>query len=123
MVDTWAYPTAGMMLLIQFDTEDAKAPKLIELAIEGIENIATNGVNDEYVAKTKESMLKAFPEKHIKNSYWLDVMYENYSKNYDMDSEFEKCVNDVVNSKSIQKYAKEILKQGNRIKLVMNPEK
>lgn len=123
MVETKAYPTAGMVLLIQFDTEDAKAPKLIELAIEGIEDIAANGVNDEYVAKTKESMLKAFPEKHIKNSYWQDVMYDNYSRNYDKDTDFEKCVNEVVNSKSIQKYAKEILKQGNRIKLVMNPQK
>lgn len=123
MVQTWAYPTAGMMLLIQFDTEDAKAPKLIELAIKGLEDIAANGVIDEYVAKTKESMLKAFPENHIKNSYWLDVIYQNYSKNHDSDTNFEKCVNEVVNSKMIQKYAKNLLDQGNRIKIVMNPQK
>ena len=119
---TWANPKDGMFLLIQFDTEFAKAPKLIEIAISELEDIAANGVNEEYVAKTKENMLKAFPEKHIQNSYWLNTLYNNYSQDYNVDYNYENTVSKVVTSKEIQEYVKQMLKQGNRIKIVMNPK-
>lgn len=121
IVQSWAQPKEGMLLLVTFDTEYAKSGKLIDIAIQGVEDIAMSGVSEEYVAKARESMLKALPEKRIKNSYWMNALYNMYSMGHDVVTEYEECVKESVSSKEIQKYVKQILKQGNFIKLVMNP--
>lgn len=115
-------PKEQFILLINFDTEYAKSLKLIDLAIKGLNDIAENGVSEEYISKTKESLLKAFPEKQIRNNYWLDVMYKYFGRNYDVNTEYINTVNKYVNSANIQNMVKEILSQGNMIKVVMNPE-
>ena len=56
-------PKEEFMLLINFDTDVTKAAKLISLAKEGLKGIAQNGPNAEYLAKTKENLIKGFPDK------------------------------------------------------------
>lgn len=115
-------PNEDFVLLVTFDTELAKSEKLIQLAIDGFKDIAENGVSEEYVAKTKENFLKAFPEQHIRNGYWLEVLDKYYGQNYDCDTEFVSVVEKCVNSANIQRIAKEIIAQGNMIKFIMNPQ-
>ena len=106
----------------KFDTEVSKAPKLIELAKQGLENIAKNGPDAEYVTKAKENLLKAFPEKQINNSFWMGVMEEYYTKGEDTFTNYEKIVNEVVTPAHIQKIVKEILDQNNRLDIIMTPK-
>ncbi len=115
-------PVENFILLINFDTDFAKSEKLIQLAIDGLENIAANGVSEEYIAKTKENFAKAFPEKRIRNNYWNNILYRYFGQGQDQDTEYMAIVEKVVNAASIQEFVKDILSQGNMIRLVMNPQ-
>lgn len=121
MAEIAGEPKPEFTILINFDTDVAKAPKLIELAKEGLKGIAQNGPDAEYVTKAKENMIKAFPEKQINNSYWHNVIYNYYSHGRDNFSGYVEAVEKVATPESIQKLVKEILSQGNEYELVMNP--
>ncbi|MBO7305237.1 MAG: insulinase family protein, partial [Bacteroidales bacterium] len=114
-------PKEEFMLLINFDTDVTKAAKLISLAKEGLKGIAQNGPNAEYLAKTKENLIKGFPEKQINNSYWHSLVYNYYSYNRDNHTNYIETVNKVATVESIQKFVQEILSQGNELNLIMNP--
>lgn len=115
-------PKEQFLLFINFDTEFAKSKKLIELAKQGLADVAANGPNPEYVAKAKENIIKAFPEKQIQNSYWANIVYQYYSKGKDNYSNYLETVNKVVTPENIQKLMKQILDQNNRIDVIMNPK-
>lgn len=121
MAEVSGEPKPEFALLIIFDTEVAKAPKLIELAKQGLKDIAQNGPAAEYVTKARENMIKAFPEKQINNSYWHNLAYEYYSHGRDGHKGYIETVEKVATPESIQKFVQEILSQGNEFELVMNP--
>lgn len=114
-------PKPEFTLLVNFDTDVAKAPKLIELAKQGLKDIAQNGPSAEYVTKARENLIKAFPEKQINNSYWHNVAYEYYSHGRDNYSGYIEAVEKAATQESIQAFVKEMLSQGNEYELVMNP--
>ncbi len=110
------------LIYIQFDTDPAKAEKLIAKAIDGLKDIATNGVCQDYIDKTRETMLKSFPENQIKNGYWMGVINNWFGENYDVNTEYQKLVGELVNSDSIKAFAAKILDQNNFIKFTMVPK-
>ena len=114
-------PKEKFMLLISFDTDVAKAPKLIELAKSGLAAIAEQGPNVEYVTKARENMIKAFPEKQINNSYWHNIIYQYYSHGRDNWKNYIETVEKVATPEAIKAFVKELLSQGNELELVMNP--
>ena len=116
-------PKEELILLVVFDTEEAKAPKLIELAKSGLADMAVKGPNPEYVAKAKENLIKAFPERQISNSYWHNLAYQYYTNGSDNFTGYLDVVEKVATVESIQKLVQEILAQGNEFELVMNPAK
>jgi predicted Zn-dependent peptidase len=116
-------PKEEFAIMIIFDTDEAKAPKLIELAKQGLKDIAQNGPNAEYVTKARENMIKAFPEKQIHNSYWHNLAYQWYSHGRNNFNNYVETVEKVATPESIQKLVQEILSQGNEYELVMNPQK
>ena len=114
-------PEEEFMMLVMFDTDVAKAPKLVELAKSGLADIAKNGPDAEYVAKAKENMVKAFPEKQINNGYWHNVIQQYYSYGRDNYSTYLQELEKVATVESLQKFVQEILAQGNEFELVMVP--
>ena len=114
-------PNGKYLLLVVFDTDVAKAPKLIELAKSGLADIAKNGPNAEYVAKSKENLVKAFPEKQINNSYWHNMLYQYYSLERDNYTGYLEAVEKAGTPETIQKFVQEILSSGNVLELLMNP--
>lgn len=114
-------PLNEVLLLIKFDTEVAKAEKLISLAKDGLKGIAENGPNAEYLTKTKENLIKAFPEKLINNYYWQNLIYVYYSKGMDTHTKYLETVEKLATPETIKEFVKEILNQGNEINLIMNP--
>lgn len=121
MAEIAGEPKPEFTILVNFDTDVAKAPKLIGLAKEGLKGIAQNGPDAEYVAKAKENMIKAFPEKQINNSYWHNVIYQYYSHGRDNFNGYVEAVEKAATPESIQKFVKQMLSQGNEFELVMNP--
>ncbi len=114
-------PKEEFVMMIIFDTDVAKASKLIDLAKQGLKDIAQNGPDAEYVAKARENMLKAFPESQINNNYWHNVNYQLYSFGRDNFTGYVEAVEKVATPESIQNFVKEILSQNNEFELVMNP--
>ena len=108
--------------LIKEHYDPAKAEKLISIAKDGLADIVKNGVAQEYVSKAKESFLKSFPERQISNGYWMSVIYNYYGLDKDINSEYVETVEKCVTSKNIQKLLKKMIKQGNMVKIVMNPK-
>jgi zinc protease len=123
MAEVGGEPKPEFAVMIIFDTDETKAPKLIELAKQGLKDIAQNGPNVEYVTKARENMIKAFPERQIHNSYWHNVAYQWYSHGRNNFNNYIETVEKVATPESIQKFVQEILSQGNEFELVMNPAK
>lgn len=116
-----AEPKAKFDLQITFDTNPEKAPKLIQLAEDGINNLAKNGPSEEQLAKAKENFLKNITEKRIQNSYWRKCIIEKDLYNVDNDVNYVKLV-ESLNTESIKQFVQSMVEQGNFIKLVMSPK-
>ena len=115
-------PSQKFSMSINFDTDPAKADKLISIAEAGLADIVKNGVSEDYITKTRESFIKSFPEKQISNGYWMNVIYCYYGLDRDINSGYVETVEKCVTSKNIQKMLKKMLKQGNMAKIIMNPQ-
>ena len=87
----------------------------------GMEEIAAKGPSAEYFNKTKENLIKAFPEKLISNSYWNNIVKDYYINNYDANTNYIETVKTVLTKENIMKIAKSVI-SGNEVKVIMNPE-
>ena len=108
------------ILAMIFDTDYAKSLKLIKLAKDGLKNIAVEGPNEEYLAKTKENLLKNFPENQIQNGYWESVLNSYYVEGVDNFTTYTDVVNSV-NAQTIKALVEKILSAGNETDVIMNP--
>lgn len=108
------------ILVIVFDTDYAKSQKLIQLAKDGLKEIAEQGPNAEYLAKTKENLLKNFPENQIQNSYWESLLNNYYVEGVDKFTTYTEVVNSI-DGETIKNLVKDILNSGNEIDIIMNP--
>ena len=121
-VDISDRPKDEVVMMINFDTDPAKAEKLIDIAIDGLNKIAEEGVSEEYISKAKENFLKSFPERQISNSYWMGIVSRYYTLGQDFYKDYVPTVEKCVTSENVQKFLKNLLSQGNMVKLVMNPQ-
>ncbi len=108
------------ILAMIFDTDYAKSLKLIKLAKDGLKNIAVEGPNEGYLAKTKENLLKNFPENQIQNGYWESVLNSYYVEGVDNFTTYTDVVNSV-NAQTIKALVEKILSAGNETDVIMNP--
>ena len=121
-VDLSDRPKDGVVLMINFDTDPAKAEKLISIAIDGLNKIVEEGVSAEYISKAKENFLKSFPERQISNSYWMGIVSRYYTLGQDFYKDYVPTIEKCVTSENVQKFLKNLLSQGNMVKVVMNPQ-
>lgn len=108
------------ILAMMFDTDYAKAQKLIKLAKDGLKEIAENGPNAEYLAKSKENLLKKYPENQIINGYWESVLNNYYVEGIDRFTTYKEVVNGI-DAQTIKNIVKDILGAGNETDIIMNP--
>lgn len=120
--DIMQLPKEEFYLLFSFDTDPAKAEKLVSIAMKGLKENAENGINPEYFDKAKKNLLKAFPEKQITNKYWLNVMNEYYMYGFDSHSAYMDTVEKCMTPENMQNFAKHLISQGNLIEVVMSPK-
>jgi Predicted Zn-dependent peptidases len=116
------YPIEEIYLGIVFDTEEAKSVKLIELAKQGFKDVAEKGPNPEYVNKAKENLIKSFPESQIRNGYWHNLIYQYYTNEMDNYTDYVKTVESIT-PETIKQFAADLINQGNRSDVIMNPKK
>ena len=116
-----AIPQNRGEMIIQFDTDPAKAEEMIKLAIRGVEDIAKNGPTEEQMVKVRENFLKNVSESRINNSYWSNNLRQYDLTGVDLDTEREAIINSLTAEK-VKNFVADLIGQGNLVKIVMNPE-
>ena len=106
------------MFQIYFDTDPAKREKMEQIVMAEIQKVAQEGPNPEHLAKVKEFLLKKHVENAKENGYWLRQLHEYYWYNLDMNSDYEKWVNELT-VEDVKNFTKALLDQGNIIEVTM----
>lgn len=103
-----------------FGLNPDKYQKSEELTIKALETLA-NSIPDSELSKMKEYMLKQIEENVKENSYWMSIIENNETEGLDSYTRYRDIVKNVT-VKDIQNFVKKILKQGNRVEVLMLPE-
>ena len=114
-------PVERAVIQISFDTNPEAAPKLIELAVKGLNDLAQNGPTAEQMSKAVENLKKNLPESRISNSYWMGAIDNWYEFGIDYDKEYEEALNSIT-VEDIKKVLQDILAQNNMVQIVSAPK-
>lgn len=117
-----AVPNEQYQLQIYFDTDPEKANELIPVIMDEIDKIAQNGPLAEDLNKVKEYLVKQHPDNLKKNNTWAGWIEEYYFRNTDAVTDYLKVVGQL-DAAAIKALAAKIVKDGNVIKVVMDPAK
>jgi zinc protease len=112
------YPKPEAIFQIYFDTDPAKREKMEQIVMSELQKVAQEGPNPEHLAKVKEYMLKQYTESIKENGYWLNQLHEYYFSNIDMNTNYEKLVNEMT-AEDVKNFTKALLDQGNIIEVTM----
>ncbi len=116
--DLSKFPKEEFTLQIVFQTDPAKKNNLMNIVFNEIDSIAKVGPSEKNLTKVKEYMLKKHNENLKENGYWLGNIDQYLYTGVDNNANYEALVNNVTLS-SIQKFAKSLFSQNNRIEVTM----
>ena len=128
---TYGVSTYGMMnserqdavVQIVYQTDPAKYEHLNGIINAQLEKMAQEGPTAEQMQKIKEYMLKKHADNQKENSYWMNNIKEVLYTGVDMTKDYEALVNGIT-AQDVAKFAADLLKQGNKLTVVMTvPEK
>ncbi len=123
-VGTYAHvakePIDKAVLLMQFDTDPAKQPRLMEIIHEEVNTIVNNGPLADDVQKDKEILLKSHKEDLEQNSWWLSAIVNFEKCGTNLVSDYENAVNAITGEK-VQAMLKQLVASGNVFEVVMLP--
>ena len=114
-------PEERVVIQISFDTNPEQAPKLRELAIKCLKELAENGPELEKFNMAIENFKKNIPETRISNSYWMSNISEYLDHGYDYDAEYEAAVNSVT-PEDVKAVLQAVLAQNNLIEITSAPK-
>ncbi len=103
---------------IYFDTDPTKREKMEQIVMSELQKVAQEGPRPEHLAKVKEFLLKKHIEDAKENSYWLGQLNNYYWYKTDMNTDYEKLVNDLT-VEDVKNFTKALLDQGNIIEITM----
>lgn len=114
------YPEGQTLLQIMFDTDPEKKEQLNEIILMQLNEIAANGPRESDFIKVKEYLNKNYAENLKENSYWVNILDQLYFYGEDMHTGYIDAVN-AMTPKDVQKFANELLSQGNLKTIIMVP--
>ena len=115
------YPKEEAIFQIVFDTDPTKREKMEQIVMTELQKVAQEGPRPEHLAKVKEFLLKKHIENNKENSYWLGQLDSYYWNNTDMNTDYEKLVNEMT-VEDVKNFTKALLDQGNIIEVTMTAE-
>lgn len=115
------FPEGQTFFQAYFDTDPAKREQMNKIVITELENIAKSGPREDDFKKTKDNILKRHAENLQENSYWLNTLDNYYFRGFNGETNYIETLNGITPAK-IQQFIKKLLKQGNRIEVVMESE-
>jgi zinc protease len=105
---------------IRFDTDPELSAKTLKMIGDEIDSIAKSGPTLTDLSKVKLNTIKQLKENEAENGWWLSIITHfqrdqiNYLKDYQKEVE-------QLDVQSIQNLAKELIKQGNCIQILLQP--
>ncbi|MEG0789757.1 MAG: insulinase family protein [Alistipes sp.] len=108
-------------LAISFDTNEAMADELCEIIMKEIQQIADNGPKSEDIEKIREYLAKSWKNSLEQNGSWLGYINNQTLYNLDFISNYERALTALTGA-DVQALAKQMLSDGNMVKVVMRPE-
>ncbi len=113
-------PVQGFNFIITFETDPAKADKLLGIVHSEIVKLIKNGPDNADLQKFKEYALKQRPEDMKENTWWNAQVQEYYINKLDYITGFEGKVK-ALDTKAVQDFAKKMLSQDNVVEVIMRP--
>jgi len=95
--------------------------ELVAVIHDEVKKIAENGPLAEDFNNSHSNMKSQFEQNLKENSYWNGALWNFYFNGINTHTPWQKTF-EKTDAKAIQDFAKEILKQGNTIEVVMLPE-
>ena len=114
-------PEERVVIQVYFDTNPESAPKLRELAIKGLKDLAENGPELEKFNMAIENFKKNLPESRISNSYWAGNIRSWYKYGIDEDAEYEAALQSVTPD-DVKAVLQAVLAQNNLIEITSAPK-
>ena len=115
------YPKDEAIFQIVFDTDPTKREKMEQIVMTELQKVAQEGPRPEHLAKVKEFLLKKHIENSKENSYWLGQLDSYYWNNTDMNTDYEKLLNELT-GEDVKNFTKALLGQGNIVEITMTAE-
>lgn len=116
------YPKEQLILQIVFQTDPEKKDKLAGIVVDELKKLAAEGPTEVHLQKIKEYMLKKYADNQKENGYWMNNLNDYFYYGMDMTKGYTDIVNSIT-AKDVQKFAADLLKQGNEIEVTMTVEK
>ncbi|PZX19511.1 zinc protease [Breznakibacter xylanolyticus] len=113
-------PEKKAEITLSFNTDSAKAERMLSLLHEEINNLMTQGPSAEDVQKTKELFLKSFTDRQIENGYWMSNILNNYLEGIDRHTGYEKGVKKM-SPKTLQQFMAKTFSPNRMLEVVMMP--
>ena len=114
-------PNERASIMVAFDTNVEKSPKLRELAIKGLKELAENGPTQEQLTMAIENVKKNLPEQRSNNSYWLSALTAHKDYGIDYDAEYEAALAEVT-VEDVKSVLQTVLASGNFMEIVLMPK-
>ena len=111
-------PKESFRLLVMFQTSPELREKLTGMAVDLLNKFAEEGPRQKDLDKVREYMLKKYTENQKENSYWSNLMQNYALDGVDSYKDYEKILNSIT-TEDLKKFAKSLLKQGNKIEVSM----
>ena len=87
-----------------------------------LESLGKNGIESKYFDKVKEYMQKQYQENQRENSVWSSIIRQKAEFNVDFNTGYLDTLN-ATTAKQVQQFINEVvLKQGNRVEVIMVPQ-
>lgn len=112
------YPEPTTELQISFTTAPEKKPLAMKLVVDGIKGIAEKGPEAADLQKVIEYKLKKHAEMIKENSYWMNILEEQWLSDIDYSKDYNQIVNSITAS-DIRQFAARLQRQGNYVSVVM----
>jgi len=114
-------PVEQAVLQIRFDTDPKLVEKMLGIIHSEIDTLALLGPKPEDLDKVKLNMFKQYKEDKEDNGFWSYALNRYYKDKINYAADFEKAV-EALSIESIRATAKELLKQNNRLEILLQPQ-
>jgi len=115
------FPKGRTTIQYLIDSEPEKAGLIIEKLKTELQKLADEGISEETLLKSMNTLIGNQIEAMRGNEYWKNVISNFYSQNFDLHTDFEQIL-ESIKKEDIQLFLKNFLSQGNEIEVVMFQE-